>query len=335
MWCLFLLGGALASCSDDDNSPATSELEQEYFSIENAQYQDGQFPSATVPTTLQGVSVNDRALSGGMNFITIVSDVRYNRFFIGVQGVEGYWEYVPDTPVNRSEGDDESITYIIPVNYSTGYSSDITMLISGEDEDGGITEPYETEITYVESQSGDLNINLTFSNAKDVDLHLVMPSGEMIYYGNPGGSAQTVDGHTVSYGLDHDSNAGCDIDNLNNENIYIPAELIQAGTYTVIVNMYANCSPSIATSWSVVARYKGVEVNNEIGSNPASGVYPAGQSEDDMTQAIRFTLDEGVSPSAVNNQIKVGSVKATPLSPKSLQKLEAARLNQQWREQGK
>lgn len=336
MWCLLLLGSALASCSDDDGgNPGKSELEQQYFSIENAQYQSGQFPAATSTATLQGVTVNDRALSGGMNFITIVSDVRYNRFFIGVQGVEGYWEYVPDAPVNRAESDGGSNTYIIPVNYSTTYSSDITMLISGEDESGDITEPYETEITYVESQSGDLNINLTFSNAKDVDLHLIMPSGEHIYYGEPGGTVETADGHTVSYGLDHDSNAACDIDNLNNENIYIPAELIQAGTYTVIVDMYANCEPSIATSWSVVARYKGNEVNNELGSNPASGVYPAGAGEGDMTQVIRFTLDEGISVSAVNRQIKAGSFKPAPLSPQALKKLEAVKLNDMWRKQNK
>ena len=139
----------------------------------------------------------------------------------------------------------------------------------------------------------------------------------------------------VTYGLDHDSNAACDIDNLNNENIYIPAELIQAGTYTVIVDMYENCSPSIATSWSVVARYKGEEVHNEIGSNPASGVYPAGAGVGDMTQVIRFTLDEGISVSAVNRQIKAGSFKPTPLSPQALKKLEAAKLNDMWRKQSK
>lgn len=336
MWCLLLLGSALASCSDDEGgNPGVSELEQEYFSIENAQYREGQFPAATSTATLQGVTINERALSGGMNFITIVSDVRYNRFFIGVQGVEGYWEYVPDTPANRAEGDGGSTTYVIPVAYSTTYSSDITMLISGEDESGDITEPYETEITYVESQSGDLNINLTFSNAKDVDLHLFMPSGEHIYYGERGGTVETADGQTVSYGLDHDSNAACGIDNLNNENIYIPAELIQAGTYTVVVDMYANCEPAIATSWSVVARYKGQEVQNELGSNPASGVYPVGAGEDDMTPVIRFTLNEGISPSAVNHQIKAETFRAFPASPQAQQKMEAVRLNRMWREQNK
>lgn len=331
IWCFALLGGILVSCSDDNGgNPGTSELEQEYFSIENAQYQAGQFPAATSTETLDGITVNDRALSGGMNFITIVTEANYSRFFVGVQGVDGYWEYVPET--TRAEGDGYN-TYSIPIIYSTDYNSDITMLVSAEDENGDVTIPYETEITYVESQSGDLNINLTFSNAKDVDLHLFMPNGEHIYFGNRGGSVETVYGEVVSYGLDHDSNAACNIDNLNNENIYIPAELIQAGTYEIIVDMYSNCEPSLPTSWSVIARYKGDLVNNMIGSNPASGVYPAGQPNGDMTPVIRFTLDEGVAANAVNMQIKQETFKAVPLSSKDLNKIEAAQLNKKWHEQ--
>lgn len=321
--CGFLVLGSLLwwSCSNDDDEPQISELEKNYFSIEDASYKAGEFPAATCAETIEGISVNNSALTGGMNFITIISEVKYNRFFIGVKGVDGYWEYLPEiSSVTRA--DDGYNTYTIPIMYSTDYNSDITMLVSAENENGEVTEPYETEINYVESQSGELNINLTFSNAKDVDLHLIMPNGEHIFYGNRGGYYESSDGGMITYGLDHDSNAGCDIDNLNNENIYIPAELIQKGTYTVIVDMYANCEPSIPTSWSVVARYKGALLTNEIGSNPISGVYPAGQPEGDMTQIIKFTLDDGVQPGDMSKRIVPETFKPIPQSDMDLMKME-------------
>ena len=39
-------------------------------------------------------------------------------------------------------------------------------------------------------------------------------NGEHIFCGARGGTVETVDGKSVSYGLDKDSNAGCSIDNL-------------------------------------------------------------------------------------------------------------------------
>ena len=289
MCSLFLGMMAFVACDDDDKD-SISELEKNYFSIENATFKGGSIPAATTTNTIQGLSINNRALSGGMNFITIISPTQYKKFFVGAKNVDGYWEYRPATTRANVGTTGEYVTYTIPVMYSTEFSHNITMIISGVDEDDDVTQPYEAEITYVDSESGDLNINLTFSNAKDVDLHLYTPSDEHIYYNNRGGSVQTTDGKTVSYGLDHDSNADCDIDNLNNENIYIPAELIESGTYRVVVDMYSNCDRSTATNWSIVARYKGEVVRVTSGSNPATGVYPVGAGDDDMTTVMTFKL---------------------------------------------
>ena len=302
------------SCNSDDNDKM-SELEKNYFAVEDAVYREGNMPEATTTNRIQGLSINNRALSGGMNFITIVSPITYNRFFVAAKNVDGYWEYRPMT--TRANTNGEYVTYTIPVMYSTDYNSNIIMLISGETEDGDITEPYEAQINYVESESGDLNINLTFSNAKDVDLHLYTPSDEHIFYSNRGGSFQTTDGNTVSYGLDHDSNAGCTLDYLNNENIYIPAELIEPGTYRVIVDMYSNCDSNIATSWSVVARYKGNVVRVDTGSNPASGVYPVGAENNDMTEVMTFTIS---GTRTEGSAIVPGSFKPVPQSDRDLMK---------------
>lgn len=315
--CSLFMGLIIAISCDSDDNDKISELEKNYFTIEDAVYRTGNIPEATTTSRIQGLSINNRALSGGMNFITIVSPTTYNRFFVAAKNVDGYWEYRPMTTRANTSG--EYVTYTIPVMYSTDYNSNIVMLISGETEDGDITEPYEAQITYVDSESGDLNINLTFSNAKDVDLHLYTPSGEHIYYNNRGGSVQTNEGNTVSYGLDHDSNADCDLDYLNNENIYIPAELIESGTYRVIVDMYRNCDRSVATSWSVVARYRGNVVRVATGANPASGVYPVGAGNDDMTEVMTFTIS---GTRAGGPAIVPGSFKPVPQSDRDLMKYE-------------
>ncbi len=275
----------------EDNSgtlerEAGGVLEREYFSVEDATYHEGAFPTATIDKQIGGLSLNSQALTGGLNFITIVTDEEYDGFYIGAEGVDGYFSYVPANEVRSGYN-----TYSIPVLYSTKYNSDITMLISGKKKNGDITKPSRERVSHVESQSGTLNINLTFSNAKDIDLHMYMPDGTHIYHGNRSETATTADGNTVTFGLDHDSNADCNIDNLNNENIYIPEEVVQNGTYRVVVNLYSNCDPDIATNWAVVARYKGEVIPVSTGHNPATGVYPIDARSGDMTEVMTFTID--------------------------------------------
>lgn len=312
----------VTSCSSEDHFQPSdsnvSELEAKYFTIEDATYAAGEMPTSTAGDIIQGLSYNTQALTGGMNFVTIVSRDVYKQFFVGVQGVSGYWIVIA-TLVSSENG---YYTYYIPIMYSTSYNTNIIMIICGEKEDGNVTEKTEAEVTHVDSEISDLNLNLTFSNAKDVDLHLYTPSGKHIYYGARGGSYTTSDGETITYGLDHDSNAGCFIDNLNNENIYIPAELIEAGTYRVVVDMYSNCDTSIPTSWSVVARYRGGVVPVLSGRNPASGVYPVGAGDDDMTEVMTFSLTEAATRAAKAPFVMPETFKPTPMTEQDWLKLD-------------
>lgn len=215
---LALAALTFTSCSDDDKGPESkSELEDKYFTIENATYSESSMPEATSTSTIDGLTINNQALSGGMNLITIISQETYRKFFIGVEGVEGHFIYTPQSTDDMSGYH----SYTIPVMYSTNYDQDITMAVSAETAEGKITIATKAPVSFVESKTGALDIKLVFSNAKDIDLHLIMPSGAEIYYGNRGGNVELADGSVISYGLDHDSNAACYIDNLNNENIYI------------------------------------------------------------------------------------------------------------------
>lgn len=303
----------LTGCSSDDDPEttppaetpaATTELESDYFTIENATYRSGSMPASTDGSTIQGISMNQQALTGGMNYITIDSPVEYSKFLIGVEGVEGYYEFDAAGALARSGN-----LYVIPITFSVNYDGDFVLIVVAIDEDGNVTAPVVTPIEHVDSRSGDLNLNLTFSNAKDVDLHLYTPSNTHIYYGNRGGVYTKEDGTTGEFGLDHDSNAGCYIDNLNNENIFIPADLIEPGEYTVVVNMYSNCDTSTPTSWGLIARYQGEMLRPTTGHNPAAGVYQVGAGNSDFTVAMTFTLvEEEAAEAAARSTISFKSL---------------------------
>lgn len=280
----------LQSCSSDEDVQSLSELEKNYFSIENASYVDGDIPAATTSETIEGVDMSNQVMNGAMNYITIITEQDIVKFFIGVKGLDGFWEYMPNKYDSRSGESYNS--YVIPVMMSQSYSGNTTIILSGQLDNGDVTTPVENEVFYIETMPGAIEVKLAFSNSKDVDLHLYTPSGEHIFYGNRGGVFTDEFGDEITYGLDVDSNAGCSIDNINKENIYIPAELVEEGVYTVVVDMYSNCQPSIPTSWSIVARYQGELISPITGINPASGLYPAGAGDGDMTRVMTFSVFE-------------------------------------------
>lgn len=321
------------SSSDDNDGPGPNTNAQEafstqYFSIPNATFNSGALPTQTTTNQLP-VFMNSSALAGGFNFVQLTSDELLKEIYVSIVGNNNYW--VIDAAKALVEPTRAtSNCYAFNLNFGTEFSQTVNIQICALDENGTITQPTVTTVTYVESMRGALALNLTFSNEKDVDLHLVTPFGYHIYYGNRGIYDQSA---TVEFlaqleafydtmnnkygeewydlmteeeqkeletlyeqskegvmicGLDHDSNAGCSIDGLNNENIVFADEWVCNGKYEVYLDMYENCDPSTATSWSVTARYRDqvIPVNTALkfpvrkdqtqsitNSNPVSGVF--------------------------------------------------------------
>jgi hypothetical protein len=101
--------------------------------------------------------------------------------------------------------------------------------------------------------TGDVRITLTWADVNDLDLHVIDPSGEEIYYGNK---------TSASGGeLDVDSNASCSNPTTTPaENIFWPTGVAPTGSYTVLVNYYANCSGGASQpDFTVVTDVDGVE----------------------------------------------------------------------------
>ena len=257
----------LTSCDKDEDEASETEYAAQYFTIENGTFHGGAMPESTLNETITGVSMNDNALQNGSNFISISSDTEYDRFYVGIEGQNGYMEVVPTATARTRADDGRNYNYIIPVTYGTELSGDVVMLLKARTvQVRGVTQPYKKTVKFVESRQGDLTINLTFDCAKDLDLHLLTPTQKHIYYNEREWVVETPDGKQIVYGLDHDSNADCYIDNLNNENIVIPEEAIEDGTYQVYLELYENCDRNIGPdlNWQLTVRYKGSLVQNLI-----------------------------------------------------------------------
>lgn len=319
-----LIGFVLSACLNDGDETIVLENKKkseninggDYFSIENAEYHSGSIPTTSSGGSLGDVSMNTSALSGGMNFITVRSETKYDKFYIAADDVNGYYEYTPENSVYNNG----IYTYTIPLEYAMDYTDDITIKVSG-DNTHGTTSVYSEKIKYVESQFGALNVNLTFENAKDLDLHVVTPSGKHLYYGNEGGYYETESGRELFFGLDHDSNAGCHIDNLNNENVVIPHEFVESGEYSVYVNLYSNCNSKLSTQWICAVRYKGNLVHNSIGENPVVGVYPVGEtgsSKNELSNLVmKFRISKSKSGKLNDDKVIESSFRPKEISPAS------------------
>ena len=291
-----------------------------FFSIDNASLIAEDMPEATSEQTID-VSLNGSVIPGGSSFVTVIAENVAKKILIGLKGQTGYYEYVPES-TNRDYA--YSFVMLVDQNIALPDGQDaFEIQIAIVDENGDISQIWETPVEIIEVGTGGLQVSLTFDNAKDVDLHLIEPeynyeSGDAvsfyerhIYYGNRKSAAGGM--------LDLDSNPGCSIDNINNENITYndSTAFIPAGTYKVYVDMFSNCDPSIATNYVVTVFYGGsliatksgiFEVDAPSTYNPISSNYV-----EENDPFLTFTI-------AGNGQKAVKSFEPVPMTESAIEK---------------
>ena len=329
-------GACCFSCSKDDdgndggNTPAPETPNgSTLISISGANFQPGTIPAATSGESVGTIEMNTQALAGGGSFVSVLSPNDYSCFYISIAGMNGYFVVQPDS--KNYDPNTGLYTYRFNIGFPERINANITVVICGVlTGTGAVTQHTQTTVTFVESQTGALDIKLVFENEKDIDLHLYTPSGEHIYYANRG---MYNDDDEQVYGLDKDSNASCYIDGLNNENIFIPAEYLEAGQYTVKVNMYENCDRQIPTSWSVTVRYQGRLIENSTPGygNPATGAYPVDAPAGDFTTAFTFYLSPVQAAAAKANAQFASKLKPILPTEMDLLKIEQEEINRSLR----
>ena len=258
----------------EENTPTINK----FFTVEDGLLVAKDMPQANSDQEI-AVVMNNQVIPGGTSYVSLTSETQPRTIYVGMKDQLGYYE----VPVDQNRGYDCSFVMMVAqdINLADGKTV-FTIQVALEDQDGNISKIWESEVELHVVGTGTLQVSLTFDNAKDVDLHLIEPEYND-EYGNP---VSFYDRH-IYYGnrfshnggeLDLDSNPGCSIDNINNENITYndSTSYVAPGLYKVYVDLFENCESSVATNYVVSVFYGGALIATQQGTNPASGVFPVG-----------------------------------------------------------
>ena len=93
--------------------------------------------------------------------------------------------------------------------------------------------------------TGDIQVTLRWDGDNDLDLHVIDPDGERIYFQNKVSGSGGV--------LDVDANAGCSQNMTNNpvENIFWAESIAPNGQFQILVHYYQHCDSEVNTPFTV------------------------------------------------------------------------------------
>ena len=293
----------LMGCKKDNEVKPTIN---KFFSVENATLVHKNMPEATTDERVT-VSMNNNVIPGGSSIATVQTDGVAKKLLIGMKDQDGYYEVSPTT-----RGD---YAFLMMINQDITLEegqNGFTVRVAIEDGNGGISQIWESTVQLLQVGTGNLQVSLSFDNSVDVDLLLREPNGTLICYydviSENGGR------------LDLDSNAGCAIDNINNENItYGDEAYVEPGRYEVYVDLYSNCNPEVATNFVVTALYQGVAIATASGTNPFSGTFPINAPSNftnlsNLEPVMTFVIPD-------NGQKRVKTFDPAPMSETAKEKL--------------
>jgi hypothetical protein len=266
---LIILGFSVGfnSCKKDskDSGDVVSE---KYFTIEDATFVKEDFPSASsgsVPV-INAVSGNTNILEGGSNPISITTSSTIKDILIGVEGKSGYYKLDVNSLKSTLN------TYLIYLLFSQNFETEeFTIIISIVDSNGQVSEHHTIDVSRITAGTGKLQVSCSWNKANDLDLHLVEPNDNEIYW--------DADSSANGGFLDVDSNPACFIDNINNENItYSGKAVVEKGKYIVRICLFSSCDVTELTNYVVTARLDGELLTPTVGTNPYYGSIEAAHS---------------------------------------------------------
>lgn len=220
-----------------------------------------------VQTTDSAIAVN-----GGSIEITVEADEPFDTVLVGA-GSTTVGSAAPTAWPGSYEidlGSATTSTSIVVTVSQAPPSSEFSVVVAVVGIDGTVSAVDATNVSIVEVGTGDVQVSVSWNEDVDVDLYVVDPNGETVYYGST----------TSSSGgeLDLDSNPACSIDGIRNENVTWPTGEAPSGTYEVRLNLYADCDID-QTSWVVTVqaigrtyRWEGVLEAPGLGGGEEAGI---------------------------------------------------------------
>lgn len=250
---LVLASLVLVGCGSDGGNEPESSLANSVISNVSLVGTTGSvaFRSDAAPTGGSGpaavVSVLGSAVPGGSAQVQVSAPSSFTRIIVALDDTEGYYEINLNSAVTAA-------TLALALSENVDVSELLTRFAVGTGSSIGTYDEATVDVITT-TGTGDVQVSVSWNSNADVDLYVIDPSGEEIYYGNPVGENGE---------LDLDSNAACAGDNVRNENITFPAPAPR-GTYQFYVDLYDNCSTS-STNWVVTVRRKGQATQTYTGS---------------------------------------------------------------------
>lgn len=254
--CLSLVASTLAAgCGDGDSGKSNNDtgVRSVIAQVESvdagvlASLRDGPAPQESGGPALLTAD-SGTVVNGGSSLVQLQAAAPVRRVLVlvrtqgGSSTLDGYWEV--ELPTARTD----VLLQVSIAQAADTVTSVFDCIYAGIDESGRVGPQVAANVRIVPVGTGDLQVSVSWDRPSDVDLHVIEPSGEEIYY----------DERTSATGgrLDLDSNAACDIDGVNNENITWPEGRAPRGMYTVRVDYWDNCNVS-ATNYVVTVQRGG------------------------------------------------------------------------------
>ena len=241
------IAAAIAACIEWDRSTSTETTDIRLY-ISGVQSVDGrlqaEFREGNAPAGGSGpvltANVPAIVLKGGAAQVTFRSTTAFSRLVVAVDGVSGYWDLALPAA-------DTAATVLVVYAQQVGAPS-FDMLYAGG---SGATLGGQSRANtaFLGNGTGEVQVNISWDSKADVDLYVVDPFGEEIYYAHRGAGSGGQ--------LDIDSNAACITDGPRAENIFWPFGVVPPkGDYTVRANYWSACNEDI-THYTVTIRTKG------------------------------------------------------------------------------
>ena len=236
---LVLLGACGAACGGGDRARTDTQLTGARGPDGvAATYHAGALPAPHGALTIT-LPAAGTAINGGSAMVSVTASGDIVKVYVAIAGADGYWELL--VPAGTTVAD-------VLLTLAQQLPDQIRITFEVEDAAGNVSAPVTMDTAIVKVGTGDIQISVTWNVDNDIDLHVIDPYGFEIYYNSNASDEGGV--------LDLDSNPDCDIDHINNENVVWPTGTAPAGTYSVLVANYANCT-SLATTYAVTIQKKG------------------------------------------------------------------------------
>ena len=217
------------------------------ISVRDGDFNDGALPDASADLALPKiVSLTGpaTATNGGTAIlhVEVSPPMASPRFVVQLENATGFHSVTGVDPNGDGIHD-------ISVQVSGEADQTTLVLLVALLDSAGNRGPFQPiEVGLVHSGIGDVKVTLSFDRLHDLDLHVIEPSGDEIFYERPG---------SVSGGqLDLDSGANCQASAANSENVFWPPGGAPAGDYRVRVQNYQQCEPG-DIAFTVTVAYDG------------------------------------------------------------------------------